>query len=85
MRVCLIEIRNVDYQDGHFYLVNVKTRNARLFTLGKFKERDMLFEYFNYYTNSIETVDIFEQKKLLGVYSIENLLRDVEYSRFFES
>lgn len=84
MRIGLTEVRNADYQDRHFYLIEVKTRNMKVLTLGKFNERQLLFEYYNYYTNSIETVDIFETRKLVGVFSIEGIIRDIEYHRLFE-
>jgi hypothetical protein len=83
MRVNLIEIRNVDFQDKHIYLIEVKTRNMKLLTLGKFNEKSLTFEYHNYYTNTIEKVDIFENRKLISVFSIEGMIRDIEYSRIF--
>ena len=84
MHVGLVEVRNVDYQDKHFYLLEVSTRNMKVLTLGKFNERQLLFEYYNYYTGQIETVDIFETRKLIGVFSIEGLIRDIEYHRLFK-
>lgn len=84
MHVGLTEVRNVDYQDRHFYLLEVKVRNMTVLTLGKFNERQLLFEYYNYYTSQIETVDIFETRKLVGVFSIEGLIRDIEYHRLFK-
>jgi hypothetical protein len=84
MRIGLTEVRNADYQDQHFYLIEVKTRNMKLLTLGKFNEHQLVFEYYNYYTSSVETVDIFETRKLVGVFSIEGMIRDIEYHRIFE-
>ena len=84
MHVGLIEVRNIDYQDKHFYLLEVNTRNMKVLTLGRFNERQLSFDYFNYYTDSIETVDIFETRKLVGVFSIEGLIRDIEYHRLFD-
>lgn len=83
MRVGLDNVRNRDLQDKHYYLIELKVRNMKLLTLGKFNERSMEFEYFNYYTNSREIIDLYETKKLVGIFNIENILRDIEYSRFF--
>lgn len=85
MQIGLIEVRNSDYQDKHFYLLEVKTKNMKILTLGKFNERQLVFEYYNYYTNEIETVDIFETRKLVGVFSIERMIRDLDYHRSFEN
>lgn len=85
MRIGLNEVRNADFQDKHFYLLEVKVRNMKLLTLGKFNERALKFTYYNYYTNQQEEVDIFETRKLAGVYSIEGMLRDIEYHRLFNS
>lgn len=85
MRIGLIEVRNADYQDKHFYLLEVKTKNMKILTLGKFNERQLVFEYYNYYTNEIETVDIFETRKLVGVFSIERMIRDIDYHRSYEN
>lgn len=85
MRVNLTEIRNVDFQDKHIYLIEVKARNMKLLTLGKFNERALTFEYQNYYTGQVETVDIFENRKLISVFSIEGMIRDIEYSRIFNN
>lgn len=85
MQIGLIEVRNSDYQDKHFYLLEIKTKNMKILTLGKFNERQLVFEYYNYYTNEIETVDIFETRKLVGVFSIERMIRDLDYHRSFEN
>ena len=85
MHVGLTEVRNVDFQDKHFYLLEVSTRNMKVLTLGKFNERQLSFEYYNYYTGQIEKVDIFETRKLIGVFSIEGLIRDIEYNRLFKN
>lgn len=85
MRIGLNEVRNADFQDKHFYLLEVKVRNMKLLTLGKFNERTLKFTYYNYYINQQEEVDIFETRKLAGVYSIEGMLRDIEYHRLFNS
>lgn len=69
MRIGLTEVRNADYQDRHFYLIEVKTRNMKVLTLGKFNERQLLFEYYNYYTNRVETVDILKRESWLA-YSV---------------
>ena len=84
MQVGLVNVRNRDLQDKHYYLIEIKVRNMKLLTLGKFNEHSMEFEYFNYYTNSKEIIDVYETKKLVGIFNIENILRDIEYSRFFE-
>ena len=83
MRVNLTEVRNVDFQDKHFYLVEIKDRNMKILTLGKFNEKALKFEYYNYYSDQRETVDVFQSKKLIGVYNIENIIRDIEYNRYF--
>ena len=85
MRIGLNEVRNADFQDKHFYLLEVKVRNMKLLTLGKFNERTLKFTYYNYYTNKQEEVDVFETRKLAGVYSIEGMIRDIEYHRLFNS
>lgn len=84
MNIGLIEVREVDYQDKHFYLIMVKIRNMKVLTLGKYNEKRLIFEYYNYYTDKIETVDIEERKKLVGVFSIEGMVRDIEYNRVFK-
>ena len=81
MKIGLIEVRNVDYQDQRFYLIEVKIGNVKVLTLGKFNECQLSFEYYNYYTDCIEVVSIFETKKLIGVFSIEGIIRDIEYHR----
>ena len=57
----------------------------KLLTLAKFNERSMEFEYYNYYTDTREVIDAYEKKKLVGVFSIETILRDLEYNRFFNN
>jgi hypothetical protein len=84
MNIGLIEVREVDYQDKHFYLIMVKIRNMKVLTLGKYNEKRLIFEYYNYYTDKVETVDIEERKKLVGVFSIEGMVRDIEYNRVFK-
>ena len=84
MQIVLTEVRNVDYQDKHFYLIEIKTKNMKVLTLGKFNEKQLVFEYYNYYTNNIETVDIFEKRKLVGVFNIEGIIREIDYQRSFE-
>ena len=81
MRIGLTEVRNVDFQDKHYYLVEIKTRNMKVLTLGKFNEKQLNFEYYNYYTNQLEIVDIFENRKLCGVFNLESMIRDIEYNR----
>ena len=85
MKIDFMHVRNADFQDKHFYLVEIKVRNMKLLTLGKFNERTLTFQYYNYYTNKIDSIDIFETKKLVGVYNIENIIRDIEYFRIFKS
>ncbi len=83
MQIGLREVRNADFQDRHIYLVEVKVRNMKLLTLGRFNEKQLLFDYYNYYTSKIESVDIFETRKLVGVFNIESIIRDIEYNRLF--
>lgn len=81
MQVGFVNVRNVDFKDKHYYLIEVQTKQSKILTLGKFYEQELCFEYYNYIEERMSKIDIFETRKLIGVYSIESALRDLDYYR----